>query len=68
MKRNFNEIYQEIYKNGVKELTILKRNHNVSILVFFALFILTIIIFITQKRFTPILMLSIVTVIVSLVI
>ena len=38
MKRNFNEIYQEIYKNGVKELTILKRNHNVSILVFFALF------------------------------
>lgn len=68
MKRNFNEIYQEIYKNGVKELTILKRNHNVSILVFFALFILTIIIFITQKRFTPILMVSIVTVIVSLVI
>ena len=31
MKRNFNEIYQEIYIKGVKELTMLKRNHNLSI-------------------------------------
>lgn len=51
MKRNFNEIYQEIYTNGVKELTELKNNHNLSLFIFLVFVILIATLFITQKGF-----------------
>lgn len=66
MKRNFNEIYQEIYKNGVKELSKLKQNQNISIFVFFIFIVLTATLFIAQKRFSPILIISIFTTILSM--
>lgn len=68
MKRNFNEIYQEIYTNGVKELTELKNNHNLSLFIFLVFVILIATLFITQKRFSPILVISIFATILSLVI
>lgn len=35
MNRNFNEIYQEIYANGIEDLTKLKNNRDISRVIFF---------------------------------
>lgn len=41
MNKNFNEIYQSIYTNGIHEITKLKERRNVGILIFFNMLILT---------------------------
>lgn len=49
MKRNFNDIYQEIYTNGISELTKLKNNRDMSAVVFVALLIIVFIMFVKSK-------------------
>lgn len=49
MKRNFNDIYQEIYTNGISELTKLKNNRDMSVIAFVALLIIVFIMFVKSK-------------------
>lgn len=49
MKRNFNEIYQEIYTNGISELTKLKNNRDMSVIAFVILVIIVFILFVKSK-------------------
>lgn len=54
MEKNFNEIYQEIYTNGIKELTDLRNKRFTSLLVFIGLFVLMTSIFVAKMALSPI--------------
>lgn len=57
MERNFNEVYQEIYKNGIKELTNLRKARYVTLIIFVVLFIFTILVYFYERSVTPLLVL-----------